>query len=43
MAFGWRAVESGLIAVFLVGAVYAIVHPQRGWQDRLAGTWLVPR
>ena len=24
-------------------AVYAVVHPQRGWHDQLAGTWLVRR
>jgi eukaryotic-like serine/threonine-protein kinase len=33
---------SGL-AVFLAGAVYAAVNPARGLQDRIAGTWLVPR
>jgi hypothetical protein len=25
------------------GAAYAIAHPARGIQDRLAGTWIVPR
>jgi hypothetical protein len=29
--------------VFLAGMVWAVVTPQRGFQDRLAGTWLVPR
>jgi serine/threonine protein kinase len=29
--------------LFSVGAVYAVLNPERGWQDRLAGTWLVPR
>jgi uncharacterized RDD family membrane protein YckC len=32
-----------LSALFVVGAVYAVLNPERGWQDRLAGTWLVPR
>jgi hypothetical protein len=31
------------LAVFVVGAVYAVVSPARGVQDRIAGTWLVPR
>ena len=29
--------------LFVSGAAWAALHPQRGWQDRLAGTWLVPR
>jgi uncharacterized RDD family membrane protein YckC len=29
--------------VFAAGVVYALSHPARGWQDRIAGTWLVPR
>ena len=32
-----------LLLVMLAGAVVAIVHPARGIQDRLAGTWIVPR
>ncbi len=28
---------------FVVGAVWAVVHPERGLQDRIAGTYLVPR
>lgn len=28
---------------FAVGAIWAIVHPERGLQDRIAGTYLVPR
>jgi len=32
-----------LIVLFVAGAVYAVLNPERGWQDRLAGTWLVPR
>jgi hypothetical protein len=40
----------GLMFVFgvalilqLAGAVFAIARPSRGFQDRLAGTWIVPR
>ena len=25
------------------GALWAALHPRRGLQDRIAGTWLVPR
>jgi eukaryotic-like serine/threonine-protein kinase len=36
-----------LLVVFalitLAGTVYAIRHPERSLQDRIAGTWLVPR
>jgi hypothetical protein len=31
------------LLVQCVGAVVAILHPERGIQDRLAGTWIVPR
>jgi hypothetical protein len=30
-------------AIFVVGAVWAVMHPERGLQDRIAGTYLVPR
>jgi uncharacterized RDD family membrane protein YckC len=37
-------VASGLALLpTLVGAVIATLRPQRGIQDRLAGTWIVPR
>ncbi len=29
--------------VQLAGAAFAILRPSRGLQDRLAGTWIVPR
>lgn len=32
-----------LVAILAAGAVWAILHPARGIQDRLAGTWIVPR
>jgi serine/threonine protein kinase len=31
------------IAVFVLGATYAIIRPERSIQDRLAGTYLVPK
>jgi hypothetical protein len=30
-------------AVFLAGAIRAVLHPERGWQDQIAGTLLVPK
>ena len=33
----------GLLLIWLSGAIYAVVHPNRGIQDRLAGTWVVRR
>ena len=29
--------------VFALAAIFALIRPERGLQDRLAGTWLVPR
>ena len=37
------AIEGMSVALFVVGLAFAIRHPERGLQDRLAGTWLVPR
>ena len=31
------------MALFAAGAVWAILRPGRGIQDRIAGTWIVPR
>jgi hypothetical protein len=31
------------VGLLLVCAMWAVVHPARGFQDRIAGTWLVPR
>ena len=31
------------LTIFVVGAAWAVVHPERGLQDRIAGTYLVPR
>ena len=30
-------------ALFALGAAFTALNPERGWQDRFAGTWLVPR
>src|SRR5581483_5953608 len=37
------AVITAALAVLAVGAMFSIVTPARGLQDRVAGTWLVPR
>ena len=34
---------TAVIAILLGGAVWAWRHPSRGIQDRIAGTWIVPR
>ena len=31
------------LGLFVVGAIWAVLHPTRGLQDRIAGTYLVPR
>ncbi len=31
------------LAVFALAVIAALIRPERGLQDRLAGTWLVPR
>jgi hypothetical protein len=33
----------GLLLLWIGAAVYAVVHPNRGLHDRLAGTWVVRR
>jgi hypothetical protein len=38
-----RALIPISLLVFLAGAAYAMANPARGIQDRLAGTWIVPR
>jgi uncharacterized RDD family membrane protein YckC len=40
---GWMIPAAGSVALFLAGAAYAVRHPDRGLQDRFAGTTLVPR
>jgi hypothetical protein len=40
---GVIAVLTASLVVFLAGGVVAMVRPSRGIQDRLAGTWIVPR
>jgi hypothetical protein len=40
---GLLAIESALVIGFGAAAAWAITHPSRSLQDRLAGTWIVPR
>jgi hypothetical protein len=37
------AIITVALAVFALGVIAAAIEPERGLQDRLAGTWLVPR
>jgi hypothetical protein len=37
------AIIAVAVVVFGAGAISAMIRPERGLQDRLAGTWLVPR
>ena len=37
------AAAAPAVCALLLGALVAVVHPARGIQDRLAGTWIVPR
>jgi hypothetical protein len=37
------AIITVALAVFSLAVIFALVRPERGLQDRLAGTWLVPR
>ena len=49
LADGWQGHSNAVVAVaalgmlFLGGGLWAALHPERGLQDRIAGTWLVPR
>lgn len=43
LGVGWMLLETSVLLVFLAGAVWALLHPVRGIQDRIAGTWIVPR
>ena len=40
VAFIWALV---LLLLWISAAVYAVIHPNRGLHDRLAGTWVVRR
>jgi hypothetical protein len=39
----WMVASAASLALLLIGAIYAVRHPERGIQDRIAGTTLVPR
>jgi hypothetical protein len=32
-----------LLALLATGGIWSLAHPERGLQDRVAGTWLAPR
>ena len=37
------AVIALVLGMFIGGGLWALLHPERGLQDRIVGTWLVPR
>jgi hypothetical protein len=37
------AIIAVALGVFALAAIAAVIRPERGLQDRVAGTWLVPR
>jgi eukaryotic-like serine/threonine-protein kinase len=41
--YAFLFLDLALVALLTAGAVWAILRPSRGIQDRLAGTWIVPR
>lgn len=41
--FGWTVLGAAALAVIVGGLAMAIITPERGLQDRIARTWLVPR
>jgi hypothetical protein len=41
--YAFLVLDLALVAVLAAGAAWAILRPARGIQDRLAGTWIVPR
>jgi uncharacterized RDD family membrane protein YckC/membrane-associated protease RseP (regulator of RpoE activity) len=43
MLFIRAATITVAVAVLALAAIFAVLRPERGLQDRLAGTWLVPR
>lgn len=43
LALGWSLVAGAVWGIKLIALLWAAHHPERGLQDRLAGTYLVPR
>ena len=43
LSVNYFAESAPALLVLLAGAIAAILRPERGIQDRLAGTWIVPR
>jgi hypothetical protein len=41
--FGWSLLTAPIWLIKAVAVVWAAVSPERGLQDRIAGTYLVPR
>ena len=37
------AITTTAVGVFALAVIFALIRPERGFHDRLAGTWLVPR
>jgi hypothetical protein len=35
--------STALLFLWIAGAIYTVVHPERGLHDRVAGTWVVRR
>ena len=42
-SYAFLLVDLALVIVLAAGAAWAILRPARGIQDRLSGTWIVPR
>ena len=40
---GWAFLYTIPLVILVAGAVWAWLHPSRGLQDRIVGTWIVPR
>ncbi len=41
--YGFLLLDLALVVILAAGAAWAILRPTRGIQDRIAGTWIVPR
>ena len=39
----WLTLQTALVALIAAAAVFGVYHPSRSLQDRLSGTWIVPR
>ena len=41
--FGWPWLGASALVIIVGGLAVAVITPERGLQDRIARTWLVPR